>query len=348
MKPTRTRTLRECRLPVVEGLFLLLGFVFSPTIGLAEAESSSPMLDPVTTEVIEMLLAGVDEGVIVHWLESTGRRPLDIGSQGVIALTEAGASEELMTTLLKLLEGQDAEAAQVEPVPAALPPSGEAAGIQTTLRAPRVTTEGAVEAVFRLSAKQIWTDEDEPDRPRDRPWDIYLYLDGELVAWTRPTLQGELVETHRVIQSARRELRVILQRYEKLRGGWFYESLAVPTLVAFEARPGDPIEIAVEMKRLWGLWRQRKDGGPLSFVVRKSDQILAENPGTGGDPDRWNPVCEDVEANFPDSEKVPARFRNPMSRCIRWADLWTGAGQSTSRGEILAKLAQYDFQPPVR
>ena len=54
--------------------------------------------------------------------------------------------------------------------------------------------DGDVEAVVRLSAKQVWTDEDEPDRPREERWDIYLYLDGDLIAWTRPTLQGEPVE----------------------------------------------------------------------------------------------------------------------------------------------------------
>jgi len=76
--------------------------------------------------------------------------------------------------------------------------------------------------------------------------------------------------------------------------------------------------------------------------------ILAEHGGTGGDPNRWQPVCEDVEANFADSESVPKRFGNPMSRCIRWAELWIGAGQSTDRSEILEKLAGSDFRPPIR
>lgn len=348
MKPIQTRTLCECRLPVVVGLFVLLGVVLSPKIGSAEADSSSPVLDPVVREVVEMLEAGVDEPVIAQWLESTGRRPAEVGSQGMIALTASGASEELMTTLLKLLEEPGAEAVRVEPASTPALMRDETAGIQPDSRTPGALTEGVADAVIRLSARRIWVDEDEPDRPRDPPWDVYLYLDGELVSWTRPTLEGEPVEARRVIQSGRRELRVILQRYEELRGGWLYESLAVPTLVAFETQAGDPIEIAVEMKHIWSLWRQGTDGGPLSFVIRQGNQTLVENQGIGGDPDRWQPVCEDLEANFPDSEKLPSRFRNPMSRCVHWGDLWTGAGQSTSREEILANLAAHDFQFPVR
>jgi hypothetical protein len=37
-----------------------------------------------------------------------------------------------------------------------------------------------------------------------------------------------------------------------------------------------------------------------------------------------------------------------MNRCVRWADLWTGKGQATSRTEILTELARFDFEPPMR
>lgn len=86
----------------------------------------------------------------------------------------------------------------------------------------------------------------------------------------------------------------------------------------------------------------------MSWVVRQGDQVLSESGGTGGNPDRWQPVCEDVEANFPDAEGVPKRFRSSMRRCIPWETLWTGAGKSTSRADILDQLAEYDFEPPVR
>lgn len=202
--------------------------------------------------------------------------------------------------------------------------------------------------ILNLGAKRAIVEEDEPDSPREPPWWVYLYLDGELVAWTKPSRRGEPVEARRAIQSGERELRVVLQRYEDLRGGWLHESLSVPTLVRFEAHPGKTIEIDVEVKRIWGLWRDRKDGGPLSYLIRQGSEVLAEQQGTGGNPDRWRPVCEDVEANFRDADGVPKRFRNAMVRCIRWSELWTGTGSSTSRTQILDELAAYEFEPPLR
>jgi hypothetical protein len=296
------------------------------------AVSQQGTLDPVVVDVIEMLRAGVDEGVIAQWLDSTDRRPADVGRQGVIALTEAGASESLMTTLLQGVETHSAESA------ARSKPAGQ--------EAPPAT--GSVETLIHLRAKQAFVDEDEPDSPRAQPWGVYLYLDGELVAWSKPSLAGEPVASRRLISVGDHELRVVLQRYEDLRGGWLYESLSVPTQVVFQARAGAPLEIEVEVKRIWGLWRDRKDGGPLSYVVRQGVEVIAEHEGTGGNPDRWQPVCEDVEANLANSPKVPKRFRGALNRCIRWADLWIGKGRSTSRSEILAELARFDFEPSTR
>ena len=312
----------------------MLGLVTSLLVPpMAAIESRSSGLDPVISEVVEMLAAGVDEGVIVQWIESTHRRPIDIGSQGVIELTEAGASDELLSLLLGLVE---------EAVGAV---SSE---IDTRVESPQSPPQGldSVEAVFRLGAKQVWTEEDEPDRPRDPTWDVYLYLDGEFVAWTRPSLSGEPVEVRREIEQGIRELRVVLQRYEEMQSGWLYESLSIPTSIKFEGRPGDPVEIEIELNRIWGLWRQRREGGPLGYEILQAGEILGQHGGTGGDPNRWQPICEDVEANFPDDTVVPRRFRNAMSRCIRWSTLWSSEGQK-SRADILTQLEKHEFRPPI-
>lgn len=344
VKPSQTRVPENSRAVARPVKWLLLVLMLSPPIQAVSAESAPADLDPVVAEILEMLDAGVDEGVILQWLESTDRRPVDIGSQGLIALAEVEASEEFVKILLTLVENEGTdESDRASPPLAATPRAVESAPL-----AGRPGEQGSVDATIRLRAKRVWVDEDEPDRPRDPPWSIFLYLDSQLVSWAWPTRQGEPVEVHRRIQAGRHEMRVVLQRYEELRSGWSYESLSVPTLIDFETQGGVPLEIDVAMTRIWGLWRQRRDGGPLSFVIRSGDQVLAENDGTGGDPNRWRPVCEDVEANFPDSETVPKRFRSSMGRCIRWTELWTGAGQETSREDILRSLAEDEFQPPVR
>lgn len=325
-------------------MFLVLGVMLWPADPARAQESRAADLDPVVAEILAMLDAGVDEGVILQWLESTDRRPADVGSQGLIALAEAEASEEFVKTLLTRVEDKEAD----PPDLAAPPPPAAPRSVEPTVFTDMPGAPGPAEAVIQLRAKRIWVDEDEPDRPRDPPWSVFLYLDGDLVAWARPTLKGEPVEVRRVLKAGRREMRVVLQRYEKLRDGWLQESLSVPILIGFEVMPGIPAEIDVEMTRIWDLWRQRKDGGPLSYVIRQANEILAEHDGTGGDPDRWQPVCEDVEANFVGAETVPKRFRNSLSRCIRWAELWTGAGKSIDRSEILTDLAKDDFEPPIR
>ncbi len=328
------------------GIGLLLGLSVG-AVGEDASRSDAP-LDPIVSEVVEMLNAGVSDSLILQWLESTDRQPVDIGSQGLIALTEAGASDQLMTALLELVEqGRSTEPVSTPPT-APEPSRVEPATPVSASPTPADVPGDGVQAIVSLSAKRVWVDEEEPDSPREPRWSVFLYLDGDLVSWVRPDAKAKPVEARRVIQPGRRELRVVLQRYEERRSGWRYESLSVPHLAEFEVRSGDPVEIEVDLRRIWGLWRDRKDGGPMSYTIRQGAEILAEQTGTGGNPDRWQPVCEDVEANFPGSDNVPRAFRNAMSQCLLWNTLWTGEGKSTSRTEILAELAEDDFEPPVR
>jgi len=314
----------------------------------AESGPTDPPLDPIVSQVVEMLDAGVSDSLIIQWFEATGRRPADVGSRGLIALTEAGASEQLTNTLLELVgERREGELA-VDQHLALEPRSVEGADSPAPYAEPLVPAGSGVEATVRLSAKRVWVDEDEPDSPREERWSVYVYLDGDFVAWVRPDRKGEPVEAQRVIQPGHHEIRLVLQRYEELRKGWSYESLSVPTLVAFETSQGDPIDMEIEMKRIWGLWRDRKAGGPLSYVIRQGSQVLAENDGAGGSPDRWQPICEDVEANFPAAENTPRAFRSSMERCVRWDTLWIDVAPSTSRVDLLSQLAEHDFEPPVR
>ena len=297
-----------------------------PALTSVPSASAEADLDPVVLDVIRMLEAGVGEEVIVRWLDSTDRRPVDIGSQGMVGLSEAGASQELLQALLDRLIGPaDRESALAPPA------SGE-----------------ELAAVIKLAAKRAWTDEDEPDSPRQPLWSVYLYLDGEFVAWTRPTLEGNSTKVSRSLLPGAHELRVVLQRYEEDRDGWSYESRVVPSLITFETVSREPIEVEVDIERIWGLWRHYKGGGPLSWVVRQGGSVLSEQRGTGGNPDRWVAVCEDIEANFEDSSGVPLRYRNAMIRCVPWIELWTGPGRETSRAEILAMLADFDFEPPAQ
>jgi hypothetical protein len=86
----------------------------------------------------------------------------------------------------------------------------------------------------------------------------------------------------------------------------------------------------------------------MSYLIRQGAEVLGEHSGTGGNPDRWRPICEDVEANFRGSDGVPRAFRGAMGECVRWETLWSDNSEPTSRYQILETLAEYDFEPPVR
>jgi len=91
----------------LRNVFFAIGWVGWLTFAgsLVAAETANKVeLDPVVAEVVEMLQAGVDEGAVIQWLEATGRHPSDVGSAGMIALSQAGASEILIYTLLESLQ----------------------------------------------------------------------------------------------------------------------------------------------------------------------------------------------------------------------------------------------------
>ena len=51
-------------------------------------------------QVLQMLRGGVTEPVIMAWLEKSGKRPAAVSSGDLVALHQAGASEQLMKWLL--------------------------------------------------------------------------------------------------------------------------------------------------------------------------------------------------------------------------------------------------------
>lgn len=301
-------------------------------------------LDPIVAQVIQILETGVSDELIVQWLEGTGRRPRDLGSQDLIALTEAGASEELISRLLQRVGEASVAEATEPPEP---PPAAAEAGAALTEPARGATPGGdrRAETRIRLSARQIWVQEDEPDSPRADPYGVFLYLDGRYAARVKPSLRGEPVELRRLLVPGRHELRLLLETHVERKGRWSHDSLVVSTAIAFAVEPGDPLEIDIHLSRGWELGRPGA-GGPLSYVVRQGDRLVAEQERAGGSPSEWPPVCEDVEANFPGEDRVPRRYRSEMRRCVRWTTLWRGQGQGSSRQELLAWMGESDFRPP--
>lgn len=342
----------DCRryAPLLIGLALLV----VPVFARAEQKGDQSLVDPVVAQVIEMLDAGVDEEIIGQWLVSTDRRPQDMSAGGLVALTQAGASKDLIGRLLDLVAdtGRSSEPLGNSHAPARVPPP-----VDQEPLAPRILDEAGKEAypaagvdipadvLFLLSYKKIYTQEPEPDYPPPEPWTVFAYLDGELVAWVTDSLEGEPVRANRLLAPGRHVVRVTQERHFRQGKKWVHESRVAPTFIAFDVVPGKEMEVDL---RFHGHWVYRGSRGPLTYAIRQGNRTLDEEGPTGGDPSEWQLVCEDVEANFPEDGKVPRLYRWEMARCTPWSDLWDGTGEQTSRTELLAEMRKSDFQPTFR
>ena len=338
------------RFALLMGLLILV----LPWSVQAEQGGDGSQLDPVVAQVVEMLDAGVEEEIIDQWLDATHRRPTDIGSPGLIALTRSGASKELIGRMLDLVADSvpapepvpDAHA----PVGAAPPPDPEPSQPQLldpvgkeAYPAARVDTPADV--LFLLSYKRAITQEPEPDSPPPPPWTVFAYLDGELVAWVTHSMSGEPVRANRLLAPGRYVVRVTRERHIQRGRKWVHETQVAPTPITLDVELGGELEVDI---RFHGRWMDRESRGPLSYTVRKGNRTLAEGGPMGGNPADWQLVCEDVKANFPEADNIPRLYRRDMARCTSWNTLWSGAGEQTSRTEMLASMSESDFRPKFR
>ena len=72
----------------------------------------------IVHEVVRMLQAGVEERVVLRWLDREGHYPASLSSDDLIALTEAEASDELMDRLFAKPEAAEREVEAAAPAPA--------------------------------------------------------------------------------------------------------------------------------------------------------------------------------------------------------------------------------------
>jgi hypothetical protein len=250
----------------------------------------SAAADPtdVSAEVLKMLRAGLSEELILEWLEDGAARATRPTAGQLIELKEAGASEALLKRLLALSrEPQTAEPAVVEapappPVPGSAepaPPSPSAAAVPAPPPAPapadRETPAGSAPAAeakgvpvdFSLSYRP-YEEEDESDS--ERPWHLFVYLDGRPLSWVPSSglLTGrETVEFRMRLEPGRHRLRVAQERHqEKRRGRWQHEARFAGEVLDFELAPGAPARVEVVFEQSW----MRASPTPIGSAATRS------------------------------------------------------------------------------
>ncbi|MBP7149525.1 MAG: hypothetical protein KBD01_18515 [Acidobacteria bacterium] len=267
-------------------------------------------------ELLRMKAAGLGEGVIGDWLLAQPDRGAAPSADDLIALRQAGFSDEF----LRILLGRAAAADGAAPAPAG--PPGDA---------PQPVR---FEVEYRARAG-----EDEA------PWDLFLYLDGQVLAWApaeRNLLQRGGLRFSRALAPGRHVVRAAVERHRRSgpSGGWSHEARVAPVEIAFEVAAGAPLAVGIEYAE--SLLAPAR--APLSWTVARGGDVLANRRNEGGPAAGWPELCEDIESGVGDG--APSRrARARLERCARWPALWTGATPVPDRATVLAQLAAYEFRP---
>jgi hypothetical protein len=325
----------------------------SPTQAtVAPGESAA---DDTYRQVEKLLHAGISEEVVGSWLASRPAPPLPTAEE-LVALKTAGASDALLARIVDLAGRAPRPAAKPAPAAAApaapgasAAPEGAAAASAPAAPAaiaplgappapppPPAPADGRVEVRFALSYQPRFDVDEEP-------WDLFVYLDGEPLALVpRIKLFGRDEPLHltRRLAPGHHVLRLAQERHRQDRHGWTHQARASKRAFELDLASGLPADVELAfVQPLLSLG----DAGPVHFKTVQGDRT-AEVDRTGGDPEAWPLLCEEIEANLAPGEKPGRLARRQLAGCVRWGDLWPG-GAAPSREAVRAALQAADFAP---
>lgn len=311
-------------------------------LAVPAAGEESGAAAPSHEQVVEMLRGGIDEEVILAWLDAAGR-PLPLPTaEELLALREAGATNGLLAALIERARpaapGEtDAPAAAPEPAPPrddSPAPAPPPAAAPPAAPAPAGTAgdAGGVLVLFRLAHRPRLDDGDDLG--------LYVYLDGKPLSYVPASGSllggGEpLTFTQRLAPGVHR-LRAAFESHDEERGGRRrHEAYFAPASLSFELQPGAPAEILVEVADdVFGV-------GKLTYRFEQEERV-GEIEDAEGDPERWTILCEDIAA---DTSRRSDRERRRLEQgCIAWDALWPEGG-APARDEVREALARFDYKP---
>jgi hypothetical protein len=293
----------------------------------------------IYADVIRMLEAELSEEVIVNWLEGDEREIPEASADDLIGLKAAGATDALLDKLLELSRRGTPPEAPKQAAPATPAEQGPEPPA-TPAVAPARSPDSLVS--FRLAYVPPKVDFD------DELWDLYVYLDGEPLAYVPPNTsfldRGDALEFRQRLEPGTHRLVVTQEKHERQsRKKWRHSARVSAQAFDFEVEPGYDGE--VELSYNEGLLGS-SSGGPLTFRFLQADRVT-EKESAGGRPESWRLVCEEIEANVAPGKKPGRSVESQLEGCVRWGELWEG-GEGPSRDQIREALAAFDFRPVPR
>lgn len=316
---------------------LMLGF-----LGVAQSGEGGAPLDPVVADVVRMLEAGVDPGVVANWVRETEAKPESVAADDVIALTNAKAPTKLIELLVRL----SAEPAAPSPEPRATEaPAPPPAPRQAGPVAGEATTDGG-------AARLDVTLDYKPDSNEfQEPWVLFLYVDGRPLASTRGGSAvsfafNQELEFGVTLEPGRHVIGLLQERHmpiSKKEGRWDHEARAFPRPISFEVPAGAVGQLALEVdERVIPGARQ---AGPVSWKLMVNGEQVAGTKDMGPMTSSWPALCEEVESGYEPDERDRSSFRRAMRGCLRWDNLFPNVEGLPTREQVRGELEKYDFAP---
>jgi hypothetical protein len=304
--------------------------------GVTAPPPAAAQQSPLVEQIVRMLEAELSEDVILAWLEGRPPASAPLSADELVALKQAGASDELMKRLLAQPPSEAAGPAAAEEglSSVALPAPGR------TGHAPPVSVPGGEAAIVTVHLSYL-PQFDEREGGSAPPWDLYVYVDGLPVSYVpsaRVDNRPETIEFERLVAAGEHTVRVAQERHVERGGSWHHETRFAPTPFQFELDAGRPARLEVEFHE-----RLLDYQDPLVFKLTQGERIL-DTGRLGGDAERWPPLCADIEASVPAGKKPSRKQRQRLERCLEWEGLWAEL-PVPSRQEVLDAMAELDFRP---
>ena len=309
-----------------------------------------------------MLDANISEAIVLRWLDTRKDWPAELSADDLIALTEAGASDDLVGRFLDHLptetptmpsppapEGQPtmsvpAAPSQEVPEAAASPatdPVASPAPIPVQPQ-PELVSGPGVDTSVSLLHRRMFTSEVEDGWQDDQRPDMFVYLDGELLAWLEPRATKSPTRLSRTLAPGSHSLLVTLEAHEKRRSGWSHRTHVSPERWSFEFEPDGRAALDISFDDSQGF---RHGIGPLSVRVEQNGTALLEEDLAGGDPADWPYLCDDIEAGIKDGHSPSLQARTYLRNCVDWFLAWPSTAGPRERDEILTELSGDRFRP---
>ncbi len=330
----------------------LLGLMVVFTTSLSAQTSTA---HPTLAGVLDMLEADISDPVIIRWLHTAEPLNRALSATEMVALRKAGAGDPLLNALLDF--AAEPPRAASEPSSGAGSPSSASATQATTPasnsvsepvarpsgssaadRSPSSGTpvDGHAEVTFTLSYSPYFLEDEEE-------WQLYLYLNSEPLTYVPSSgLTGKTLSFTRSLPAGDHELRLTRELHEPAKkGSTKHRARVADVKIPLSLQASNPVDVEVKFRQTL-----LKSYDPISYRISQGGKTdLREQ--VGGNPDRWQEVCEDIQLSLGDDSKIGRSTKRRLNQCAEWKSLWTGS-TVIDRAQVLKGLALFDYRPIPR